>query len=381
MLIITETDRVSNVPPLSALLTNVHSTPYAAEFRRLGVPHELFAEELSLHYETRAGLFCRIYPKLFFCAARAAVRSLILSRPKPDIVVIKSDVEAIVFGLFAFLFSRRTRIVFETFIAAERGSPLKRRLQHLHYSLVLRFVDVAICHSATEARDYVAQFPRTRAVFTALPFGLSVDGREALRASYGEAAAASNVIVSAGRSARDYATLAKAVAGLPCRVRVICDWERPTVALENMPEVTIVRNCFRSEYLAELARARIVVVPLSQRRISAGQMVMQQAFALGKPVVITDTPTTREYAIDGRDALLSEFGDADDLRAKIVALLGDPARCAELGERGSERYDLDFSTEAYVRNLVRLLSDIVDQPRTEWHSMPTPVDAKALAGD
>lgn len=360
---------------------NVAQTPFATELRRLAVPHELFAEELSLHYGTRAGLFFRVYPKLFLSAARMAVRSLVLSRPKPDVVVIKSDVEAIVFGLFRFLFSRRTRIVFETFIAAERGSPLKRRLQHLHYSLVLQFVDVAICHSSTEAGDYVVQFPRTRAVFAALPFGLSVDGRETLRATYGEAAAASNVIVSAGRSARDYATLAKAVAGLDCRVRVICDWERPTLALENMPEVTIVRNCFRSDYLAELAQARIVVVPLSQRRISAGQMVMQQAFALGKPVVITDTPTTREYATDERDVLLSEFGDADDLRAKIATLLADPARCADLGQRGAERYDLEFSTEAYVRNLVKLLGDIVGQRRTEWHTMSALIEAGATTGD
>lgn len=359
---------------------DVHTTPFAIELRRLGVPHELFAEELSLHYGTRAGLLFRVYPKLFLSAARAALRSLILSRIKPDVVVIKSDVEAIVFGLFRLLVSRRTRIVFETFIAAGRGSPFKRRLQHLHYSLVLNFVDVAICHSSTEAQDYVAQFPRSRTVFTAIPFGLSVDGRDALRATYGEAAAASNVIVSAGRSARDYATLAKAVAGLPCRVRVICDWERPTLELQGMPEVTILRNCFRSDYLAELARARIVVVPLSQRRISAGQMVMQQAFALGKPVVVTDTPTTREYATDGRDALLTDFGDADDLRAKISDLLADPARCAELGQRGAERYDREFSTEAYVRNLVALLGDIVGE-RAEWHPMPTLIRSRASTGD
>ncbi|RZM33782.1 MAG: glycosyltransferase family 1 protein [Sphingomonas sp.] len=360
---------------------NVHATPFAAELRRLGVPHELFSEELSLHYTTRAGLLLQVYPKLLFCAARAAVRSLILSRTKPDVVVIKSDVEAIVFGLFRLLFSRRTRIVFETFIAAGRGSPLKRRLQHLHYSVVLSFVDVAVCHSSTEAEDYLLQFPRTTARFAALPFGLSVDGREALRATYDEDAAASNIVVSAGRSARDYATLAKAVAGLPCRVRVICDWERPTLALEGMPEVTIVRNCFRSDYLAELARARIVVVPLSQKRISAGQMVMQQAFALGKPVVITDTPTTREYAADGCDALLADFGDADDMRAKISALLADPAHCAELGRRGAERYDLEFSTEAYVRNLVALLGDIAGNHRTARQSVPTLVSAKASAGD
>ena len=151
--------------------------------------------------------------------------------------------------------------------------------------------------------------------------------------------------------------MAKAIEGLPCRLRIICDWERPTQGLAR-DQIEIVRDCFRSDYLAELAQARLVVVPLSQQNVSAGQMVLLQAFALGKPVVITETATTREYVRDEHDALFTRPGDAADLRRKIMSLLDDPERCQALGERASARYDESFSTEAYVRRLVQVLRDI-----------------------
>ena len=336
---------------------DIGHTPFATELRRLDVPHRLFSEELNRQYATRFGLLLRVYPLLFLCAARAAVRSMVLSRPKPAAVVITSDIEAIVFGLVRAMASRRTLIVFETFIATERGSPWARRLHHVHYSLVVLFVDVAICHSEIEAQANAAKFPRCRTRFVALPYALSVDRRDALRAQHGAAAAASTLIVTAGRSGRDYETLAKAIEGLPCQLRIICDWERPTQGLAN-EQITLVRNCFRSQYLAELAQARLVVIPLAQRNVSAGQMVLLQAFALAKPVIITETPTTREYVVDGIDAVFSAHGDVADLRRQIAGLLADPARCADLGARASDRYDERFSTEAYVRRLVRLLHEI-----------------------
>ena len=336
---------------------DVDRSPFATELRRLCVPHRLFAEELNRQYSTRAGLLLRVYPTLLFCATRAVIRSLVLSRPKPAAVVLTSDIEAAVFGLARAVFSPRTQIVFETFIATERGSSIARRLHRMHYSLVLRCVDVAICHSQTEARDNAAQFANGRTRFIALPYALSVNGREALRKTYGAASAGSDLIVAAGRSGRDYATVAKAIEGLSCRLRIICDWERPTQGLEG-EQIAIVRNCFKTEYLAELARARIVVVPLSQHNVSAGQMVLLQAFALGKPVVITETATTREYVVDGQDAVFTKPGDAADLRRKIASLLADPARCEALGARAAARYDERFSTEAYVRRLVQVLQDL-----------------------
>ena len=346
---------------------DVAATPFACELRRSEVPHRIFAEVLNRNYATRAGLLLRVYPLLMACALRAAVRSMVISRPKPDAVVITSDIEALVFGVVRAVCSRQTRIVFETFIATERGKPWARWLHFMVYSVALRGVDVAICHSQVEAQAYAARFSRAGTVFTALPYALSVDGRERLRAE-NAAAAESNLVVTAGRSGRDYATLVAAIEGLPCRLHIICDWERPVQGLAS-GQVTVLRDRFRSAYLAELAQARLVVVPLAQRNVSAGQMVLLQAAALGKPVVITETATTREYVTDGEDALLVRYGDVADMRAKIALLLADPVACATMGQRASDRYDAEFCTEAYVRRLLGLLREVCG-PREEEVASP-----------
>ncbi len=331
---------------------DVQDTPFALELHRQGAAYRVFAEHIDREYKTRAGLLLRVYPILIWFAVRSAVRSLLLSRPAPDTAVVTSDVEAIIFGVLARLFGRRTRIVFETFIATPRRSPLSGAAHLAYYRFVLSFVDAAICHSKVEAARYADLFAGARARFVYLPYGLSVSGRADLRAAYANQSAASNVIVAAGRSGRDYKTLAEAITGLPCKLRIICDWERPTQDIEESDQVTILRNCFGADYLVELAKARFVVVPLSVHDISAGQMVLLQAFALGKAVIVTDTLTTPDYAVDGRDAVFVDRANTDDMRQKIHALLSDDALCQRIGAFASERFDRDFSTESYVGKLV-----------------------------
>ncbi len=342
--------------------SDVEQTPFATELRRLGVPYRMFAETVDRQYKTRATLLLRVYPRLFRVALRQALASLRSPTP-PDAVIVTSDVEAMVFGLARAMLRSRTLIVFETFIATPRANPTARRLHHAHYSMVLRFVDAAICHSKIEAEAYAKQFPGARTRFICLPYAMTVTGRERLCAEYGSQAAESDIIVTAGRSGRDYATLAKAVDGLPCHLRVICDWERPTQDVPASDRIAILRSCSGDAYMEELARARIVVIPLSHQDISAGQMVLLHAFGLRKPVVITDTSTTREYASDGVEALFVAPSDPADLRAKIALLLDDPALCARLGDNAARRFDAEFSTEAYVQKLVAALAELQAERR------------------
>lgn len=336
---------------------DVEAMPFASELRRNGVPYRMFADAVDRQYKTRAGLMLRVYPALLWSATRLAIRSLVRSQPRPDAVIITSDIEALVFGLLIAILRRKTRVVFETLIATPREG-LMGRLHHAYYAFVLRFVDVAVVHSEVEATAYAALFPRAATRFVCLPYSISVVIRDELRALYAAEAADSNVIVAAGRSGRDYATLGQAVLGQECTLHVICDYERPTRELPQSDQIEVLRACFGRDYLVELARARFVVVPISVQGISAGQMVLLQAFALGKAVILTDTTTTREYAEDGHDALFVAFGSAEDMRQKIALLLADPALCRRLGDNAARRFEQDFSTEAYARKMAVMLAGL-----------------------
>jgi glycosyltransferase involved in cell wall biosynthesis len=331
------------------------STPYAAELRRLGVPYRLFGRGVSLRYRSAAGLLFSVYPRLFLFALRGALQSLLLSRPAPGAAIIGTDVEALIFGLLRLLLRRRTLIVFETFIVTPRKARLADALYRRYFAFIAARVDIAICHSRAEAEHYTSMFAGAKARFAVVPFGTTVNGRERLVMEAARLAGAGRAIVTAGRSGRDYPTLAKAIEGLPCRLQIICDIAAPVEALPATPQITILRDRFDQAYLRTLAEALFVVVPLAVDDVSAGQMVLLQAAALGRAVIITRTATTSDYATDGEDALLVDRGDAGQMRAAVRRLLADAVLRDRLGANAAARFDRQHSTEAYVRNLVGVI--------------------------
>lgn len=324
----------------------VEATPFGAELRRLGVRHRFFGGLVNLRYRSRLGLLFGAYPRLAWFALRRAVPSLLFSRPAPDAAIVGSDVEALVFGCLRALFRRRTLLVFHTLLISDN----RGRLYRLYYALILSLVDLAVCHSSGDLLRYARIYPRARCRFVFVPFGTTVTRRRSLMAAYAATGGGSGAVVAAGRSGRDYGTLLEAVRGLDCTLRIICDLPLPGMA--EAGRVTVIRDCFDDAYLTELANALLVVVPLSRDDKSAGQMVLLQAAALGKPIVVSRAASVAEYVADGEEALLVEIGDVAQMRAAIRRLLQDGALRARLGANAARRFEREHSTEAYVRKLV-----------------------------
>ena len=333
---------------------DVSQYPFAIELRRLGVPHQLFPYVVNRRYKTMFGLLFNVYPRLIWSALRFGFVSMVLSRPRPAAVIVGTEVEALVFGLLRFLFRLNTLVVFETLIVATRSSALKRALVGAYFGLIFLLIDLGVCHSKAEAAYFTATYPRARCRFIVIPFGTTVFNREAALAAY-RATGGGGDIVTAGRSQRDYRTLAKAVGTLPTRLRIICDPPGPLAGVEPSQQVVIVRNCYDWNYITELANALFVAIPLSNDDISAGQMVLLQARALGKAVVISRTRTTLEYANDEEDALLVPLGDVTAMRTAIQRLLQDSALRERIAAASLQRFERQHSTEAYMQSLVKAI--------------------------
>jgi len=329
-------------------------TPFGSELRKLGVPHRFFGAVLSHRYRSKLELLLVVHSKLLWFAVRNAFLSLVLSKPAPTVVVITSDVEALVFGFFRWVLRRRVTIVFETFIFVPRAGNT-RALHQLYIATALRAVDIAICHSHLEVESCKRRFPAGRTRFAFVPFGTTLGSRLALIERFGAAAEQGAQVVSAGKSGRDYATLAQAAQGLPCRVRIVCDFAAQTAAVAANEQVEILSECYGTDYLETLAQAKIVAIPLSVSDISAGQMVLLQAFALNKAVIITRTPTTEDYATDGEDVLMVPMGDVGAMRAALQRLLSDTELRQRLAKAGARRFVEAYSTEAYVRKLISVV--------------------------
>ncbi len=333
------------------------NSPYGEALRRSGVPHRIFASTVRLDYRTRAKLLLVCIPRLAANAVRLAVGSLLLSRPAPNTVVLGSDVEVLVFALARTLFRRtRVRIVLASFIYTSRDSSLANALRRAVFRFVLGRTVLVVVHSRLEAERYDRIFAATGTRFAFVPYGSAVDLRHALIGDASAVPGEPGTVVAAGRSGRDYATLFAAMAGADADLRVICNSASALPPTPPGGRITILGSGDYLEFFHETVRAAVVVIPLAVADISAGQMVLVQSMALGKAIVVTDTPTIRDYATDSHDALLVPRGDAVAMRTAILRLLGDAALRTRLGGAAMKTYDSRLGTEGHLNGVLTAIA-------------------------
>lgn len=337
------------------------SSPFGKELAALGIDHRIFAGEVIFRYRHRIWLLLLGWPKLAAFALKSAIRSLLLSKPYPDAVVVGSHIEALIFSLIrALLFKRKPAIVLLGFILTTRRSTLINTLRMIYFRLVFSVVDRVICYSSLEAERYSKLFEHSRAEFVFIPYGLHVAGLNDVTSLHkSDRSRQEAYMLSAGRSGRDYATLFRAFSTLDYKLHVVCDSENALHNLETPSNILVLRNCYNDDYVTELRNASCVVIPLAADDISAGQMVLIQAMAFGKPTIITRTPTVEEYVSDGKQSLLVERGNPDELRAAVERLQKDPELAARLSDNATAAYENSFSMRAYVRNIVAKVNEIL----------------------
>lgn len=334
---------------------DITGTPYVTELARLGVRHLVFAKAINLRYRTIIGLLFGVYPRVLKFAIINSVRSLLLSDERPAVVVVGTDIEALVYGLLNLLLGSPATIVYETMILKSRDGATSR-LFRIYYRIVLSLIGVGICHSAREVARYDAAYPEARGKLVFIPYSTTLTERTAL-ASRADVAGSSRsgYIVAAGRSGRDYLTLATAVEELDVQLKIICDVPTSLAGIPKSPKIEILANCFDSSYLHSIADAMFVIVPLSIDDISAGQMVLLQAKAMGKAVIVTRTSTIEDYVTDGQDAILVDRGSVEQMRDAIRSLMEDISLRERLGRAAAQSFETRNRTEAYVQQLVKAL--------------------------
>src|SRR3972149_5277670 len=92
----------------------------------------------------------------------------------------------------------------------------------------------------------------------------------------------------------------------------------------------------------------------SVSRLRAFGVVALQAMSTGKPVLVSDIPGVREVIEDGREGLLADPMNPQDLAQKISRLLEDPTLRREMGRRGREKVVSSFGVEAVTARVVAL---------------------------
>ena len=166
-------------------------------------------------------------------------------------------------------------------------------------------------------------------------------------------------IFSGGQSMRDYRALLAVAPGLPLPVLIAAG---DTALPAELPANVEGRRLSHEEYQRQMLNARLVVVPLEDRRErAAGQSTYLSAMAFGKLVVVTDTTGVRDHVEHMRTGLIIPPNDAPALREAIEWAL-DPANAGEVAAiraQARETARTRFRPEHYVEDLLAIADELL----------------------
>ena len=105
-----------------------------------------------------------------------------------------------------------------------------------------------------------------------------------------------------------------------------------------------------------LAAADIVALP---SRTESFGLVFIEAWLLKKPVVGARAGALVDVVADGADGVLAAFGDVVGLAKAMQALLADPERAAQMGERGYDKVQQHFTWDRQYGRLREVVAQVM----------------------
>lgn len=284
----------------------------------------------------------------------AQLRRLLRHR-RPD-AVIAHTFHAVLVASLAGLLAGVPRRIAVHHVVADFESPLRRAVLRAVRHTPLAGVHVYVSQSTLDSFG-----PAARRGAVVIHNGIDV---AALAEAHGAAWArdpradpARPLVVAVGRLAaqKDHRTLLAAMVGLPeVDLAIIGEGDLRAELAQQVDDhglanrVTMVGNVPPEEVGAALRAADIVVQPSLWEAFS---MVVLEAMAAGRPMVVSDIPAHREALGDA--ALFHGVGDAAALAAAIRSLTGDAGRRAELGA-GAQRRASGFDHAEVARRYLAL---------------------------
>ncbi|MFQ5884402.1 MAG: glycosyltransferase family 4 protein [Thermoplasmata archaeon] len=111
------------------------------------------------------------------------------------------------------------------------------------------------------------------------------------------------------------------------------------------------------------AASDVFVLP-SISRLEAFGITTLEAMATGKPVIVADIPGVREVIEDGREGLVFDVMDAEDLAKKASTLLGDSELRERMGKRGRKKVEERFTISIVADQVEELYEEVLYSSRT-----------------
>jgi glycosyltransferase involved in cell wall biosynthesis len=241
-------------------------------------------------------------------------------------------------------------------VAHHLTSPRKRTLQS-RVRWLQRFSRIVVLSEPQAAylRDDVG-YPEEQTVL--LPDSVDTDFWH----TQGRSPAAEPFVLSVGQERRDYETLFAAAQELPSLSFVVVAgsvWaDRSKIRGTAPPNVTIRQDLSYAALRTLYDNASLVVVPLQAGTLyAAGANGLLEGMAMGKAVILTETPGLRDYVRQGETSRIVPCTDPRALADEIRRLQGSRTDAQRLGREARRAIEARHCLLHYVAALARTVRE------------------------
>jgi glycosyltransferase involved in cell wall biosynthesis len=235
--------------------------------------------------------------------------------------------------------------------------PTRKRVQ----DMVLPYVDRVLVYGKIQ-QEYLRKQYGQKVAVTFLHHRVSTEFFNPAKLPESTDADHSTVISVGGDISRDFETLCRAAVGLDARVVV---YSRKPIQATIPGNVTINKDWIS---YADLRRryddAGIVVVPLHAAMHPSGINALLEAMAMGKAVIISDSPGIRDYVNHGITAWVVPPEDPAALREAIAYLLNQPDVARELGRNARCFCKTSCALGVYGEKVASILKEVTNSRTT-----------------
>ena len=144
---------------------------------------------------------------------------------------------------------------------------------------------------------------------------------------------------------------AEAAISLGLQARVVGDGEERANLQRQWPALDVTGWLAPAQVQAALAAARALVLP--SRWYEGQPLVVQEALAMGVPVIVADRTGSRDLVVHGENGLLFEQGNLQSLKAMMSRMAADDALVEAMSQRAHAMFWQDPPTAAnHLRDLL-----------------------------
>ena len=257
------------------------------------------------------------------------------------------------YGIIISFFSRLLHVKKQNFLyimtfiyKPKKGIIGKIYHSFIRYSISSIYADKIICFSSSEPAYYSSLFGIAKSKFTYVPLGedLIVNNSTEKTKRAG--------VVSLGLSNRDYGFLINVFKELPYDLMIYADHNEKIAT-----NISMSGDLLGEKVIDVLNKSKLLVIPLADKNISAGQLTVLHAMQLGVPVIATDSDGIRDFIQNNVNGYLEE-NNVEKWRKKISILLSDDNEWHRMSKSAVRLYKSEHTVKSMATNIAHIVQKI-----------------------